>query len=198
MAKLNYRIVGELKEIGIVPDYLERYGPSLLVGVVFGRKTLKEYTKGILRVIETLDGKIEPITIVIGYSMGGLIARAITPKLNHVKKLILIGTPNQGIDERYLKPWTKMFLWRIKCVKDAFPNSDFLKRINSDPPLKCEVFLIAGKKDRFVPLKSALGIPYVPKCHRFVFPLGHSELIPQQGSSEEGAIELIVQLSKNP
>lgn len=128
--------------------------------------------------------------------MGGLIARYVAKRLPAVKKLILVATPNLGV--KRLSWWKKLFLWRVKCVKDTLPGSEFLKKLNSEPPLNCKIYLIAGNKDKVVSVESALSIPGVPDSQKFILPLEHSELIPPPTSKKQGAIDKIIQFCKDP
>ena len=180
----------------MMPEYLKRYGPRYITGVIFGRKSLKEYSEDVLEETRSYEKTNGPITIIIGYSMGGLIARYAAKRLQNVRKLILVATPNLGIEKRILRKIP--FLWRIKCVQDSIEGSEFLKKLNSELPLDCKVFLIAGSNDKFVSLKSALGMD-VPTNQKIILPFGHSELIPRIGNYDdnEGAIPKIVQLLKD-
>jgi hypothetical protein len=196
LAKLIDKIKEKLpKEIVIVPDYLERYGPKILIGIIFGRKSLQEYAKKVLKEAKEAEQLYGPITIVIGYSMGGLIARYVAKRLAHVEKLILVATPNLGLKIGRLK---RLLLRRIKCLTDSLPGSDFLKRLNEELPLECKCYIVAGSKDEFAPMESSLAVPDVPDERKIIFPLGHSELIPPPTSEEQGAIEEIVQLCSDP
>jgi pimeloyl-ACP methyl ester carboxylesterase len=193
------RLINEIKEefsdeAVITPDYLERYGPRVLVGIIFGRKALEEYAKKVLKEAEQAEQLYGPITIIIGYSMGGLIARYVAKRLAHVEKLILVATPNLGLRIGRLK---RLFLRRIKCLTDSLPDSDFLKKLNEELPLKYKCYIVAGSKDEFAPLESSLAVPDVPDEQKAILPLGHSELIPPPTSKEQGAIEEIVQLCSN-
>jgi len=199
LAKLLCAIRQEIPEIermGLMPEYLKRYGPRYLVGVILGRKRLGDYAQEVLEAAKDYEVMNGPITIIIGYSMGGLIARYVAKRLSNVEKLLLIGTPNLGIETDRIARWKKLFLWRIKCVKDTFPDSKFLRQLNSELPLNCQVFLIVGSKDKFVSLESGLGIIGVPENQKIVLPLGHSELIPKTDGTESGAIPQIIQLLK--
>lgn len=196
LAKLINEIKEEfLDEAVITPDYLERYGPRVLVGIIFGRKSLEEYSEKVLKEAEQTEQLYGPITIIIGYSMGGLVARYVAKRLTHVEKLILVGTPNLGLNIGRLK---RLFLGRIKCLTDSLPGSDFLKKLNEEIPLECKCYIVAGNKDKFVPLESSLAVPDVPGEQKIILPLGHSELIPPPTSEEQGAIEEIVQLCSDP
>ena len=166
------------------------------MGILFGRKRLQDYSEEIIEWCKKYTPSSDPIRIVIGYSMGGLIARYIAKRLPSVQKLILVSTPNLGIN----KParWKRLLLWRVKCVKDTLPKSAFLEKLNSELPLNCKVYLIGGSKDEVVSLDSTLGITALPENHKVILPLGHSELIPLPDSKDQGAIEKIIQFCKDP
>jgi len=194
------KLINEIKErfpneTIVTPDYLERYGPRVLVGIIFGRKSLEEYAEKVLKEAKQAEQLYGPITIVAGYSMGGLIARYVAKRLTHVEKLILVATPNLGLNIGRLK---RLFLGRIKCLTDSLPGSDFLKKLNEELPLECKCYIVAGSKDEFAPLESSLAIPDIPEEQKIILPLGHSELIPPPISKEQGAIEEIVQLCSDP
>jgi len=216
LEKLYNRLLKELTEMGLITDYLwyqDKYGPKPLVEIIVGRKKIKEYAQVVLdkaeefdlkaaspisEAAEGSDLKVGPINTIIAIGIGGLIGRYIAPKLKHVKKVILVGTPNLGLS---LNKWVllilaKSILRKVQCIKDSFPNSDFLKELNNEPPLSCKTFLVAGSKDIFVSPKSALGLPGVPENQKFLLPLEHSELIPVPTSKEQGAIEKIVSICK--
>jgi len=181
-----------------MPEYLKKYGPRYLVGVIFGRKRLEDYAQEVLEAAKDYEVMNGPITIIIGYSMGGLIARYVAKRLSNVKRLILVATPNLGIETERIDWWKKLFLWRIRCIQDTLPDSKFLKQLNSELPLDCQVFLIVGSEDKFVSLKSGLGTIDVPENQKIVLPLGHSELIPKPDGTENGAIPQIIQVLKTP
>lgn len=196
LEKLVNKIKEKLpKETVITPDYLERYGRKVLVGIIFGRKSLEEYAEKVLKEAERAEQLYGPTTIIIGYSMGGLIARYVAKRLTHVEKLILVGTPNLGLNIGRLK---RLFLGRIKCLTDSLLGSDFLKKLNEELPLECKCYIVAGSKDEFAPMESSLAVLDIPEEQKIILPLGHSELIPPPTSEEQGAIEEIVQLCSDP
>lgn len=197
--RLYERMIDEVSddEIILIPDYLGRwYWPRYLTGLIFGRKTLKEYSEWLIGWCRKYTPSSSPIHIVVGYSMGGPIARYVAKRMPAVKKLILVASPNRGIKK--LSRWKRLFLFRIKCIKDTLPGSEFLKMLDNELPLQCKVYLIGGSKDNVVSSGSALGIPDVPARQKIIFPLGHSELIPGPASEKKGAIDQIIQLCKNP
>lgn len=86
----------------------------------------------------------EQVTI-IAHSMGGLVTRRYLQVFgeNSVDKLIMIGTPNKGIDPE-VERLCRLLGQRIECGEMA-ENSLFIKKINSDKmPEKTKMYLIIG------------------------------------------------------
>jgi hypothetical protein len=165
-----------------------------------GKKSVLEYAricKGII-----LKQKVNGPIFIIGYSLGGLITRVLVEMLQiDAQAVILVGTPNKGIK---LNCWEKLILWgklilkilKRPAIEEMLPNSQFLRKLNENYPklqLKTKYYLIAGQKDKRVPLNSALGIEgkkiIIPQCD-------HSGLIPKKPTSKPNAIGAIINILK--
>ena len=94
--------------------------------------------------------------IIIGCSMGGLIARHLVEKMGlRVKGLILLVTPNKGIRLSLIEKIFLKIIGPVLCVKDMKPGSDFLKSLG-DPPLKEYYYFFGGINDSRVDIHSSL------------------------------------------
>ena len=184
------KIKDEFPEVKIIaPNYLEHYGKF---GIQAGRLDIFHYALVCRNKIrdEIIDGPI----IFIGYSMGALIARMLVEQFRiEAKAVILVGGPNQGIK---LSFWEKLFTKNILCVKDMKKDSPLLRSLNlayEDNKPTARYYLIAGEKDKRVPLNSALGIEgkkiIIPQCD-------HSGLIPKKPTSKPNAIGAIINILK--
>jgi len=177
-----------------IPHYFERYGR---IGRYFRKKTIPEYANIVGRMIEF--GTSSKSVILIGYSMGGLIARYLVEKMEFpAKTVILIGTPNKGIK---LSRWEKLFLKIISvpCIEDMKENSKFLRRlgIKSLP----NYYWLGSDRDERVPLSSSIPseIRYNTRGYAGlgVFSTDHSGLIPKTPkTSKDSAIPAIIKILK--
>ena len=100
--------------------------------------------------------------ILVGYSMGGLIAVRYAQKhgWDKVEKMITIAAPFRGSKLAQLIKW-------LPAGKDMFPESDFLKELRKTNPPKGKLVCIVGKWDQFVNKEDLL-----PGCEKFSIPLG--------------------------
>jgi hypothetical protein len=181
----------------LVPLYLEKY--RWPIWFFSGRKKIEEYSQTVLEKLKNQIPRNSTITL-IGYSMGGLIVRYLVEKgdlsaLGKIERIILVGSPNQGIKLSFLK---KLLSKRVICVRQMMPGSSFLNELNNVSISRQNYFLIGGSKDKLVPIESALGLPNVPEDQKFILPLSHSELIPPYHIAyhrgKEGAVPKIIQL----
>ena len=140
-------------------------------------------------------------TILIGYSMGGLIARTLVERLEiRAQAVVLVGTPNKGIK---LSWWEKLLLRIFKkpCVRGMLPESPGLQHLNKEyieeykeKKLVTRYYLIAGKEDKKVPLNSAMGI--IDAQGSIILSTDHSGLIPRKPTSKPNAIGEIIKILK--
>lgn len=101
--------------------------------------------KDIVDLIKSKTGK--PKVNIIAHSMGGLVARRYIQIFgdSSVDKLILIGTPNLGIDDS-VKKYCNLFGEKSEC-EDMYVDSVLMKKLN-DPyykPSEVRIYTISGK-----------------------------------------------------
>lgn len=177
----------------LVPEYLEKY--SRLGIIVVGKKSIAEYAAICKKNIEGVKGPI----FIIGYSSGGLITRVLIEKLGvEVKAAILVGTPNKGIK---LNRWEKLLVKIIKrpVIEEMLAGSEFLQKLNQDYRRlvsSTKYYLLAGSKDKRVPIWSALAIEILQSQGTFIGSTNHSGLIPKKPKSELTAIDIIIKILK--
>lgn len=165
----------------LAPNYFEIYGR---LGKFLRKKTISEYARNI-----KLE---EPIELVIGYSMGGIILRYLVEKMKFpTKAVILVGTPNRGIK---LSRWEKHLLKLVKvpCIRDIEENSEFLKELSI--PDSENYYFIGSDKDEKVDIESAIPIPIRKEGKFYVLHCNHSGLIPKGGKVENSAIPIIIDI----
>jgi len=135
---------------------------------------IKEYAEVAFRI---LSGILEKHSfIIIGCSMGGLVARYLVEIMGlRVKGLILLAVPNKGIE---LSRIEKIFL-RIKrpipCVEDMRPGSDFLKSLK-DSSFE-NYYFFGGTEDSRVNINSSLPLK---DSKSFPINTGHTEMVDNQ------------------
>ena len=179
----------------IVPNYLERY--SRLGIITAGKKSITEYAIICKSIIETKKGK-GPL-ILVGYSLGGLVARVLVEKMKiNAQAVILVGTPNMGVK---LNRWEKLLIKIIKrpTIEEMLPNSEFLKNLNENYEklwLQTRYYLLAGTKDKRVPLESALAKIILSEGEA-IGTTNHSGLIPKKPKKNKlkpDAIDIIIKI----
>jgi len=179
----------------VCPDYLEKYQKPVVLTA--GKKSILEYAKICKEII--LRQKVNGPIFIIGYSLGGLLARVLVETMEiNAQTIILVGTPNKGIK---LNRWEKLILKILKrpAIQEMLPNSQFLKKLNEDYSrlqLKTKYYLLAGSKDKRVPIWSALGIEFIKSEGTFIGSTNHSGLIPKELKSPPTAIDIIIQILK--
>lgn len=106
---------------------------------------IDSYSVRVKDIIETVKYRTgSPKIILVGYSMGGLVARRYIQLFGtgNVDKLILIATPNNGI-EGYVEDYCPIAGARSEC-DDMVVGSVFLRKLNSESLPSIPIFNIAG------------------------------------------------------
>jgi triacylglycerol esterase/lipase EstA (alpha/beta hydrolase family) len=180
----------------IVPNYLETY--SRMKFLLAGKKSVSEYAEIIF---EKIKNKIEKPIILVCFSFGGLIGRDLVEKKKvPAKALILVGTPNKGVRfslKEKLLAIVFIKIFKRPCLEDVRAESKFLQELNESYKRKkpeTRYYLIAGKKDKVVPLDSATGIE---AQETILIPfVSHSDLIPRKYIGKPTAIWEIIKILK--
>jgi len=129
------------------------------------------------RAIQKFPINTNKYPILIGCSMGGLIARYLIEKMNlKVKGLILLATPNKGINLSFMEKFFVKIIGPIPCVEDMRPESAFLKSLGESPFEKFYYFF-GGKNDSRVNVNSSLPIK---SCRSIQINTGHTDMITAQ------------------
>ncbi|KAF5437683.1 tRNA A37 methylthiotransferase MiaB [Candidatus Methanophagaceae archaeon] len=158
----------------IAPKYFERYKR----GLFFIKKTIPEYAGAVWDITGETGGD----TIIIGYSLGGLIARYMVERMNFpAKAVILVGTPNRGIN-LFLKEKLLLKIVKIPCIEEMRKGSEFIESFAERKPPP-DYYYLGGKYDKRVSLSSSapLSIYALPRHKRsIIINTGHSGLIPEK------------------
>lgn len=170
-------------------EYFEKYGK---IGKFLRKKTIPNYADVVLSQIP--KNIFNPI--IIGYSMGGIIARYLVEKIRfQAREVILVGTPNKGIKLSTIE----RLLPLPQCVKDIEENSNFLSNLNLNLTGNAEklffknYYFIGSKSDKRVPLESSIPIRIAGKF--FILDTTHSNLIPRTKSDiSESAVPVILEI----
>ena len=179
----------------IIPNYLEKYRKPVILAA--GKKSILEYAKICKNIIE--KERVEGPIIIIGYSLGGILGRVLIEKMGiNAQAIILVGTPNEGIK---LNRWEKTLVKMLKrpIIEEVLPDSQFLTNLNERYEklrLQTKYYLLAGTKDKRVPVWSALGGEIIRSDGTFIGSTDHSGLIPRKPKSEPNAIDIIIQILK--
>ena len=136
-----------------------------------GALGIEEYAKATIRKLPNNSNKYP---ILIGCSMGGLIARYLIEKMDlKVKGLILLATPNKGINLSIIEKVFLKIIGPIPCVEDMRPESDFLKSLGRSS-LEKYYYFFGGTKDFRVDVNSS--VPFKgPKS--ILIEAGHAEMV---------------------
>ncbi len=140
--------------------------------------------------------------VVVGHSQGGLVARHLIEKrgMDHdVKKLVMLGTPNDGVSFAGLTTDNLIFAagvtlnpalietsliayfianYTIPSIGNMMHNSIFLNDLNQPTHADTDYFTLAGSKDWVVSVNSCnwSGLANEARWESAVLPLGHSAL----------------------
>jgi len=183
-ANWNFSLLREeLKDLPIkvlVPHYLDAKGRFARFR---SHKRVEQYASEVEKIIliqkqENPEAKI----YVLGHSLGGIIVRYLSQRnLFNEDCMILVGTPNQGINFGFFKNLILKILARICNVpvfSQLLENSNFLQILNMNGFPKKATY-ISGEKDNVVPRSSSdpLGIGIVvPNCNHKLFPREREKL----------------------
>ena len=120
-----------------------------------GALGIEEYAK---EAIQRLPNHSKKYPILIGCSMGGLIARYLIEKMDlKVKGLILLATPNKGINLSLIEKIFLKMIGPIPCVQDMRPESDFLKSLGRSS-FEEHYYFFGGTNDSRVKINSSLPL----------------------------------------
>ena len=152
---------------------------------------IKEYAKEIIRVFPNNPNEYP---IIIGCSMGGLVARFLIEKMNlKVKGLILLATPNKGINLSLTEKVFLKIIGPVPCIEDMRPESDFLKSLGKSP-LEEDYYFFGGINDARVSVDSSLPT----KGPRSVLiNAGHSEMVNIEAIIKLASIIKVLILASN-
>ncbi len=164
----------------VIPEYLDTKGKF---SKTRSHCTVEEYAHIVENVILREKQKDPNAKIyVLGHSLGGVIARHLcNRRLFPEERMILVGTPNLGIDFGILKNSFFMILAKIFNVPVLFQlmkDSNFIYSINLGGIPEKAVY-ISGEKDETVPRWSSdpLGTAIVvPNCGHKLFPQEREKL----------------------
>ncbi len=132
---------------------------------------IEEYAK---EAIQRFPNNSNEYPILIGCSMGGLIAKYLVQKMNlRVKGLILLATPNKGINLSLVEKIFLKIIGPVPCVEDMRPKSDFLKSLGKSP-LEEYYYFFGGINDSRVDIGSNLPLKG-PKS--ILVKTGHADMV---------------------
>jgi hypothetical protein len=170
----------------IIPDYFEENSYGVIRQFLNRKRKISEYAAKVASEIPK-GGK----PVLIGYSMGGIIARYLVENLGiQAKAVILVGTPNRGIK---LKLWEKLLLKLLKvpCLEELMRIEKVLTDVKKVPIQK--YYFIGGKRDKRVPTWSS--VPLGEDKKGFIVDCGHSALIPKtQKDIKNSAIPIVLKI----
>jgi pimeloyl-ACP methyl ester carboxylesterase len=172
----------------IIPDYFEKNSYGVIRQFLNRKRKISEYAA---KVASESEIPKDEKPILIGYSMGGIIARYLVEKLKiQTKAVILVGTPNRGIK---FKLWEKLLLKLLKvpCLEELMRIEKVLADVKKVPIQK--YYFIGGKKDKRVPTWSSVPLGEDKKW--FVVDCGHSALIPKSRKDiKNSAIPIVLKI----
>ena len=131
-----------------------------LINLPENNVSIETYASRLNRLVDMVKHKTGKTKVnIITHSMGGLVAREYIRQYGNssVNKLVMIGTPNHGIQGRVDK-YCPIIGESIECSQMSI-NSSFLRKLNSEQTL-VDIYVIAGTGcgdgDGIVELSSAL------------------------------------------
>jgi len=174
----------------MIAEYFEENSYGIIRQFIFRRKRIKEYAEKIASEIL----KDESDYVIVGYSLGGIIARYMVEKLNFpANAIILIGTPNEGIR---IKVWEKLLLklFRTPCLKELIDQ-----KFSLDIKVQGKKYYFIGSiKDKRVPVHSSVPVrnnKEEKNSKWFLLNCTHSNLIPKNRKNIEGsAIPIVLKI----
>ncbi|MGO9028550.1 MAG: hypothetical protein ACLQOZ_07970 [Acidimicrobiales bacterium] len=139
--------------------------------LVFGPITTS--AERLVKLIDDLHQTHEMI-VVIGHSMGGLVAEHAAALEAPIDALVTIGTPHQG---HHLSSFGPM-----RVMREMGTNSAYLRSVKAIPGPRPPILVVTAAKDRLVP-KSATR-PDRPHTFLEVPDVGHLRVIFDQGTAD--------------
>jgi len=179
-AEWNYALLRKVLEsipgvVVVVPSYLDAKG---ILSQFRSHLTVEQYAVSVEAAYRKAQKDYpNALILVMGHSLGGIIARYLCKtRLFQAKNMILVGTPNHGIDfglvlNGFLKFLANKRLCNVPVFNQLLMGSEFLRKLNKCgvPPAAC---YIRGAKDNIVapwssdPLSQAI----VVDCDHKLFP----------------------------
>jgi pimeloyl-ACP methyl ester carboxylesterase len=128
------------------------------------------------RLVELIDelDQTHVTIVVIGHSMGGLVAEHAAALGAPIDGLVTIGTPHQGHNLSRFGP--------LPVMREMGTNSAYLRRVAAIPGERPPILVVTAAKDRFVP-KSATR-PNRPHTLLVVPNVGHLRVIFDQSTAD--------------
>lgn len=146
-------------------------------GIAVATINLEPPLQSIDRFAEQLGQRIEAVLaetgaqrlVLVGHSMGGLVARTFVQRhgAGRIAELITIGTPHDG-------SWFA-FVARGQCAREMHPGGEWLRRLSSRTPSPVPTLNIWSARDNFIaPQDSAM----LPGAREHVLPaIGHLSMM---------------------
>ena len=127
----------------------------------------------LVKLIDELDQTHDTI-VVIGHSMGGLVAEHAAALGAPIDGLVTIGTPHQGHNLSRFGP--------LPVMREMGTNSAYLRRVAAIPGARPPILVVTAAKDRFVPKRATR--PNRPHTLLEVPNVGHLRVIFDQSTSD--------------
>lgn len=185
-AEWNYALLRKVLEnipgvVLVVPSYLDAKGK---LAKFKSHLTIEQYAAVVDRAIADAKKQYpEAVIMVMGHSLGGVIARFLCAKgVFPPRNMILVGTPNLGIDFGWfitgiLKILATKKLCNVPTFYQLLKGSNFLSELNKNG-VPDDAYYISGTKDNVVPLWSSdpSNIGFYAECDHKLFPREEEKL----------------------
>jgi hypothetical protein len=139
--------------------------------LIFGPLTTS--AERLVDLIEELD-QVHDTIVVIGHSMGGLVAEHAAALGSPIDALVTIGTPHQG---HFLSGFGP-----LPVMREMGTNSAYLRSVEAIPGPRPPILVVTAAKDRLVPKRATR--PNRPHTVLEVPNIGHLRVIFDQSTAE--------------